>query len=101
MNDIFDEWNKFLDELESSERELKTLKKEYLEKSQEIISNTDFKELYGRNNESVRKDHVNKELSELVEKIDELKLLISDRVRRIEYFKAIAHYDAMVNGGIN
>lgn len=101
MEEIFEKWNKYLDELEKGESELRQLKKEYLEKSQEIINNTDFKELYGRNNEAIRKEHINKELSELVESIDTLKLMISDRVRRIEYFKAVSYYHTLINGGIN
>ena len=56
---------------------------------QDILNNTDFKELYGRNNESVRKAHIKNELKDLVDTKHDLELRINFLKRRIEYIKEL------------
>lgn len=47
---------------------------EFERKELEILCNTDFKEIYGANNEKIRKAHVKKELKELYDKKNQLKI---------------------------
>ena len=60
------EWEDLVFELSEKEIELYNLKEAYLIAEQKIINETDFKELYGKNNEKVRTNHVKSELSDMV-----------------------------------
>ena len=63
---------------ELSEKEIKyfSKKESYNRLSSEIINGTDFKALYGKNNEKVRKEHVKKELSDLYSELKGLEFSI-------------------------
>ena len=61
------EWENLVHELSDKERDLHNLKEEYLHREQEIVATTDFKEIYGANNQKVRDRHVKETLSEMVE----------------------------------
>lgn len=60
-------WEKLVKELSMKEVELYNLKEAYLIAEQKIINETDFKELYGKNNEKVRSQHVKSELADMVQ----------------------------------
>ena len=55
-------------ELIDKEVELYSLKEAYLIAERKIIEETNFKELYGANNQKVRDQHVKAELQDLVDK---------------------------------
>ena len=61
------EWHFLVHELSDKEAELYKLKEAYLHREQEIVATTDFKEIYGANNQKVRDRHVKETLSEMVE----------------------------------
>lgn len=83
----FEEWDKYINNAIIGEKNLINLKQEYEDKSQEIIANTDFKELYGANNQKVRDNHIKKELSELTETINDTKLKVEYAKMRISFLK--------------
>lgn len=89
IEDDLEEWSKLVTELSSKEIALYKWKECYNVKSEEIIQNTDFKELYGKNNEKVRKEHVKQELSEWYETIKDLEFSIDYLNRRIIYLKEL------------
>ena len=89
IEDDLEEWSKLVTELSSKEIALYKWKEWYNVKSEEIIQNTDFKELYGKNNEKVRKEHVKQELSEWYETIKGLEFSIDYLNRRIIYLKEL------------
>jgi|GEM_PF-6338002 len=85
----FEEWDKYIDNVIIGEKNLINLKQEFEEQSQEIIANTDFKELYGANNQKVRDNHIKKELSELTETINDTKLKVEYAKMRISFLKRL------------
>ena len=88
----FKEWNLLIEELNQKERELIEIKNEFLEESEKIIDNTDFNKIYGRNNENIRKLHIQNELKELCTKKTDLELEIKYMVRKIDYLKNLTSY---------
>ena len=83
------EWSGLVTELSQKEIALYKWKECYNIISEEIIQNTDFKELYGKNNEKVRKEHVKQELSKWYETIKSLEFSIDYLNRRIIYLKEL------------
>lgn len=83
------EWSKLVTELSNKEFALYKWKECYQIKSEEIIANTDFKALYGKNNEKVRKEHVKSELSDWYDTIKDLEFSIDWIIRRISYLKEL------------
>ena len=61
------EYEDLVFELSEKEIELYKLKEAYLIAEAEIVNNTDFKALYGANNQKVRDSHVRNELSDMYE----------------------------------
>ena len=86
------EWSKLVTELSNKEIALYKWKECYQIKSDEIIAETDFKALYGKNNEKVRKEHVKQELSEWYDTIHDLEFSISYIMRRISYLKELVRF---------
>lgn len=85
----FNRWeslNKQLDILETKEC---FTKDEFEKKENEILLNTDFKEIYGQNNEKIRKNHVKEELSDLYNKKNKLKLEIAQKQRELQLTKCL------------
>jgi hypothetical protein len=60
------EWHFLVHELSDKEVELYRLKEAYLIAEADIVNNTNFKELYGANNQKVRDNHVKSELADMV-----------------------------------
>ena len=85
------EWSNLISELSEKEIALYKWKEIYNVKSEEIISNTDFKALYGKNNEKVRKEHVKQELSEWDKNIHELEFSIDYLKRRLSFLKQLVN----------
>lgn len=85
----FKEWDKLIDQLKNDEEKLVAVKEQYLKEEQRIVEETDFKALYGANNQKVRDNHVKEELSDLNDEIVTLKLNISNNLRRIEFLKSL------------
>ena len=65
---LLEEHEELVLELSENEMDLYKLKEAYLIAERDIIANTNFKELYGANNEKVRSNHVKNELADMVEK---------------------------------
>ena len=61
IDDWFNDWDKLINEVNVKSMQLYILKEKIFEKEQKIINETDFKKLYGRNNDDVRKLHFIKE----------------------------------------
>ena len=89
IEDYYSEWEKIVKELSDKEVELINLKEVYSEKEQEILLNTDFKELYGKNNDSIRKNHIKKTLQAMTDAKNDLEISISYLKRRIEFIKSL------------
>ena len=89
FEEYFLEWEKAIDEIYNKSQELFDLKASYSQLEQKIIEETDFKELYGRNNETVRKNHVKNELKDLVDRKHDLELRIDYLKRRCEFIRSI------------
>lgn len=87
IDDYFREWEKSIDELKTTHIELINLKETYAQLEQDIVENTNFKELYGANNQKVRDNHVKNELKDLVDKKHELELKSEYLSRRIDFIK--------------
>lgn len=85
------EWSKLITDLGDKEVKYYNLKEKYNELSEKIITSTDFKELYGKNNETVRKNHVKNELSDMVKEIKSLEFDIDYCKRRISFLKQLIH----------
>ena len=87
IDDYFREWEKSIDYLKTTHIELINLKETYAQLEQDIVENTDFKEIYGANNQKVRDNHVKNELKDLVDIKHELKLKSEYLSRRIDFIK--------------
>lgn len=83
------EWSSYIDEIKEKETELHTLKKEYREKETELLLNTDFKGIYGANNDKIRNNHIKKELSDEYDAIKRLEFNINEIKRTIDYIKQL------------
>lgn len=83
------EWNELIKELSKKEISLYKLKMDYERKSEEIVATTNFKELYGANNQKVRDNHVRNTLSEDYEVIKDLEFSISFISRRMSFLKEL------------
>lgn len=84
-----EEWTRMITELSDKEVELFKCKTEYQFLSDKIIQDTDFKALYGANNQKVRDNHVKCELSDLYDTIKSLEFSIDYLTRRIVFLKEL------------
>ena len=85
----FEEWDKLIDELKYDEFNLLKFKEKYHREEQRILEETDFKELYGANNQKIRDNHVKEELKDLYDMIKGIELRISNNKRRIDFLKSL------------
>lgn len=88
----FDDWDTRIIRLDKNTREIIKLEKEYDEKSKTILQKAiedkvDFKAIYGGNTEKTRKQYVDEQLADLLNKKEELELQKSDDNRRISFIK--------------
>ena len=87
IEDYFQEWESAINEISKKEKELINIKETYAQMEQQILEETDFKELYGANNQKVRDNHVKNELKDLVDKKQDLQLRTDYLKRRIDFIK--------------
>ena len=83
------EWDELIHELSDKEVALFKWKEIYEVKANEIIEHTDFKELYGANNQKVRDNHVRNELSDWYDIIKDLEFSIAYIERRISFLREL------------
>lgn len=88
-NDYLRQWDELIEELSEKEIALFQWKQVYEIKANEIIEHTDFKELYGANNQKVRDNHVRNELSDWYDTIKELEFSIAYIERRISFLREL------------
>lgn len=87
--EILTEWETLTNELSQKEIALLQWKQIYEIKSNEIIEHTDFKELYGANNQKVRENHIRNELSDWYDIIRDLEFSINYITRRINFLREL------------
>ena len=87
--EILCEWEELTNELTQKEIALFKWKEIYEIKANEIIEHTDFKELYGANNQKVRDNHVRNELQDWYDTIKELEFSINYITRRISFLREL------------
>ena len=92
------EWSNLIASLSDKEQTYYNLKETYQGLSEEIISQTDFKAIYGKNNDTIRKQHVREELAEEHKEIKELEFEIDYIKRRISYLKALVYVKTSLLG---
>ena len=83
------EWKNLIEELSRKEVLLYKKKEAYQVMSDKIISETNFKEIYGKNNAEVRKTHVKSKLAGEFDEIKELEFSVNHMGRRISYLKEL------------
>ena len=89
VDDLLVEWENLISELSNKEVMLYHKKTDYQRKSDEIIAETNFKELYGANNQKVRDNHVKTVLSKDYETIKALEFSIDWINRRISFLREL------------
>ena len=99
--DLLVAWEDLVMELSDKEVELYKLKEAYLIAESEIVNNTDFKAIYGANNQKVRDNHVKKELKDIVDTKNSLELGIDNLKRRNDFIKSImAMHRVLIEAGV-
>jgi len=83
----FNEWDLLITNIHNDESELITVKETFEALSEKILKETDFKAIYGANNQKVRDNHIKNELSDIVDEINYLELNLSHNKRRISFLK--------------
>ena len=96
MNEYFTEWESLIEELSQKEQAYIEWKDVYRIKEEEIINTVNFKELYGANNEKVRRNHVKNALKQYDKNIKDLELSIDWIKRRISFLKGIIRYKTTI-----
>ena len=89
MNDLLVEWEDLLEELSEKEIEYYYCKERYQSKADVIIAETDFKALYGANNQKVRDNHVKNELSKDHLHLKNLEFSIDWLNRRVSFLREL------------
>ena len=82
-------WEELINEISEKEIALWKWKQVYDVKANEIIEHTDFKELYGANNQKVRDNHVRNELNDWYDIIKDLEFSIDYLTRRISFIREL------------
>ena len=90
------EWKNLIEELSRKEVLLYKKKETYQVMSDKIIAETDFKEIYGKNNDTVRKTHVKNELMTDYETIKALEFSVDWINRRISFLKELIRVKRVV-----
>ena len=96
MEEYFNEWESLITELSQKELAYIEWKEFYRIKEEEIINTVNFKELYGANNEKVRRNHVKNALKQYDQNIVDLELSIDWIKRRISFLKGITRYKTAI-----
>ena len=88
---LINEWENLINELSHKEVELLKLKYTIFDKEQWIVENTDFKQVYGKNNSDVRKLHFQKHMKQEYDLRDDLEISIDYLKRRISFLKTVLY----------
>ena len=83
------EYEKLVNELSKKEIALYQWREVYQINADKIIAETDFKALYGANNQKVRDNHVKEELRDWYDNIKDLEFSIDYIARRISFLKEL------------
>ena len=89
LTDLLCEWEDLVEDLTEKEIEYYYCKERYQSKADVIIAETDFKALYGANNQKVRDNHVKKELSKDHLHLKNLEFIIDWLNRRISFLREL------------
>ena len=96
ITDYLTEWENLITELSNKEVLLYHRKTAYQQESDRIIAETNFKELYGANNQKVRDNHVKTVLATDWETIKSLEFSISWIVNRISFLRELVKTKRML-----
>lgn len=86
IQELLDKWETLINKVSMQEIEQYNLKEEIFNKEQQIIAETDFKEIYGKNNADVRKQHLQSVMKEDYDKKKALEITIEANKRRIIFY---------------
>lgn len=86
---LMNEWNELVTELSEKEIALYKWKECYQIRADVIIAETDFKALYGANNQKVRDNHVKQVLQDWYDIIKDLEFSIDYITRRISFIREL------------
>lgn len=101
IEEYFAEWEKHLTDISIKSAQLYLLKEKIFDKEQDIINNTDFKELYGKNNADVRKNHLKQEMQADYDAKNDLEMDIDYAKRRIDYIRALMRMQgSLIDAGV-
>lgn len=101
IDDYYREWERNIELIDKWAHDLMFTKEQYSNREQEILNNTDFKELYGANNQKIRDNHVKKELKNIVDTKNSLELGIDNLKRRNDLIKSMmAMQRALIEAGV-
>ena len=89
LTDLLCEWEDLVEDLTEKEIEYYYCKERYQSKADVIIAETDFKALYGANNQKVRDNHVKNELSKDYLHLKNLEFSIDWLGRRISFLREL------------
>lgn len=89
LTDLLCEWEDLVEDLTEKEIEYYYCKERYQSKADVIIAETDFKALYGANNQKVRDNHVKNELSKDHLHLKNLEFSIDWLNRRISFLREL------------
>ena len=89
LAELLGEWEDLVYKLNRDEIALYQWKEVYNVRADEIIAETDFKALYGANNQKVRDNHVKNELSEWNNIIKDLEFTINHSHNRISFLREL------------
>lgn len=96
--ELVSEWEQLINELSQKEIAYYEWKTVYQIKSDEITQNTDFKALYGANNQKVRDQHIRNELQDWHNIIKELEFSIDYLQRRINFLSQLVQIKGRLGG---
>lgn len=84
--DLLGKWETLINKVSMQEIQLYELKEEIFKEEQDIIKNTDFNALYGKNNKDVRKEHLDKTMKPKNDLKKALEIDIDANKRRIIFY---------------
>ena len=101
IDDYFNEWEDLLKTIDEKSEDLYVLKNSLIRAEQEIIDNTDFKALFGKNNADVRKAYLKDKLQPNYDAKHELEMSIDSAKRRIDYIRSLMNMQrALIDMGV-
>lgn len=96
INENLSEWSSLITELSLKEVDLIKIKERIFDKEQWMTEQVDFKELYGKNNADIRKQHFKKFLKNEYATRNSLEVSIDYLKRRISFLKQLIHTKTVI-----